>query len=389
MMIFVLNLIFFCSLILILHSYILYPLSIWLFSLFVKKNYTIDNLYKPKVSVIISAFNEEKVIENTIRKLIDSDYPKEMFEIIVGSDNSEDGTNSILDNLSIEFPNLKVIKFTERRGKARVLNDLYKMASSNVFIFCDANTLYKPDAIGKMVSFYKNPEVGGVSGKLKLLDFEESKLSGTQETKYWDFETWLKEKEGKLGILIGANGGIYSLRKELFFEVPTTHPVSDDFYLTLKVLEAKKDFLYINDAIGEELTAPTIKAEFNRKVRTTSNNIYTIKAIKNLLKPTFGLRAYGLWSHKIIRWLSPILLAVLFLTNLLLFNESIFYKIFLLAQLTFYLSGFCGLLFKKFDFFLQPLLMIYYFIITNVAMFLGLIKFIMRKQTNLWRSTPR
>lgn len=384
-----LNLIFYGSLTLILHSYIIYPFSIWLLSIMTNKNYTSDNSVKPIVSVLISAYNEEKVIENTIRKLFESNYPVDKIEVIVGTDKSEDNTNDILGLLSKEYSNLKILKFNERRGKASVLNDLFKVANGSVLMFCDANTIYKPDAISKLVCYYCDEKVGGVSGKLKLQDFEESIQSGSQEKRYWDAETWLKEKEGKLGILIGANGGIYSIRRELFSELPINYPVMDDFYLSLKVLEKGKDFLYIKDAIAEEFTAPTIKAEFHRKIRNNSVNLFTIKPIKNVLKPVYGLRAYGLWSHKIIRWFSPVLLIGLFLSNIILFNQSLFFKVFFFAQLLFYLSAIFGFFFKRIKIFIKPLLLAYYFCMTNIAMLIGLIKFLFNKQTPFWQSTPR
>lgn len=385
----ILEIFFFSSLFLLVHSYILYPISIFLLSLIRSNNYEQDEKIDLRVSVLISVFNEEKVIEKTVRRLFENGYPFDKLELIIGSDSSEDNSNKVLDRLASEFNNLVIKKFDIRRGKAQVLNDLYKLASGDILIFCDANTLYKPNAIATMVSYYTTETVGGVSGKLRLLDFEKSLESGSQETRYWDIETWLKEKEGKLGILIGANGGIYSMRKELFVEIPTDHPVSDDFYLSLKVLEKKKDFLFIKDAIGEELTAPSIAAEFYRKVRTTSNNLYTIKAVKKLLNPFNGLSSYGFWSHKIIRWFSPVLLILLLFSNLYLSIEDEFYLYFFYFQIVAYFFALAGFILSKFKIRIQPFLLCYYFVMTNIALLIGIIKFISGKKTNLWHSTPR
>lgn len=381
--------IFIISFFFLLHSYLLYPITVYLLNLIYTKRKNISGSNNLKVSVLISVFNEEKVIANTVRRLFANGYPEEKLEVILGSDKSEDGTNEILDKLADDFKNLKVKKFEIRRGKAQVLNDLYKIASGDVLVFCDANTLYEYGAIDKMISYYTSEKIGGVSGKLRLLDFEKSKESGSQETRYWDFETWLKEKEGNLGILIGANGGIYSMRKNVFVEIPIDHPVSDDLYLSLKVLEQKKDFLFIKDAIGEELTAPSIEAEFYRKIRTTSNNLYTIKAVKKLLNPFYGLSSYGFWSHKVVRWFSPILMLLLLVTNVLLYNENIFFEIFLYVQLAGYGLALMGFLLTKLKLNIQPFLLFYYFAMTNIAMFIGIIKYLQGQKTNLWHSTPR
>jgi len=380
---------FFLPLLLFLHSYIFYPLSIWTISKFNDKKYSNDDNYLPEISILISAYNEERVIENTIRTLMNCFYPKEKLQIIIGSDNSEDKTAEILEKLSEEFSNIKVFIFDWRRGKPHVLNDLVKAAKGEILVFCDANTLYEKEALMNLVKNYRDARVGGVSGKLKLKDVEKSKKAGSQEKKYWDAETWIKKQEGKLGILIGANGGIYSIRKEYFEEIPTNLPVMDDFYISLKVLEKRKSFLYINDAVAEEETAPTIKAEFNRKIRNNSIMMSSIKPLRLLLSPKFGLIAYAFWSHKIIRWFTPILLLSIFFSNVVLLNANFFFNVSFLIQLIFYLSAVIGYFLKKLNIQITPLLMSFYFLMTNVALFIGLMKFLFGRQTAFWQSTPR
>ena len=380
---------FFLTLLLFVHSYGIYPLSIWVMSKFVDKNYSNDENYLPEISILISAYNEERVIENTVRTLMNCFYPKEKLQILIGSDNSVDGTVEILKKLSEEFSNIKVFIFDQRRGKPHVINDLVKAAKGEILIFCDANTLYDKKALINLVKNYKDTRIGGVSGKLRLRDIEKSKKAGSQEKKYWDAETWIKKQEGKLGILIGANGGIYSIRREYFEEIPTDRPVMDDFYISLKVLEKRKSFLYIHDAMAEEDTAPTIKAEFNRKVRNNSIMMSSIKPLRLLLSPRFGLIAYAFWSHKIIRWFTPILLLSIFVTNIFLLNVNTFFNIFFLIQLIFYLTAIIGYLLKKINIQITPLLMSFYFLMTNIALLIGLIKFLFGKQTAFWQSTPR
>src|SRR5690606_30608722 len=228
----IIYLVFLLSIFLLMHSFIFYPISIWVLNKFFKKKIRAKKTYY-KISILVSVFNEEKVIEKTIRQLLKSNYPSDKMEIIIGSDNSQDSTNNILADLSKEYSNIKVHNFNIRRGKAKVLNDLFEYAKGEILIFCDANTLYFPDAIEKMVQLYADNQVGGVSGKLILTEPDKIK-SASQEKTYWDAETWLKEQEGKLGILIGANGGIYSIRREYFEKIPTDRPVMDDFFISLK-----------------------------------------------------------------------------------------------------------------------------------------------------------
>jgi cellulose synthase/poly-beta-1,6-N-acetylglucosamine synthase-like glycosyltransferase len=385
----ILIIIFFLCLILFIHSYILYPISIWILSIVKRKSYQTEDNFSPNVSIIISVFNEEKVIEKTIRNFLKSNYDLNKIEFVIGSDNSTDSTNEIVTKLRQEVPSIKFFPFPIRRGKSLVLNDLVNEASSEILIFSDANTIYHKDAIKNLVKYYVNQTVGGVSGKLLLLEFNESVLSGSQELKYWNFETWLKEKEGKIGKLIGANGGIYSLRKKYFVWIPTEHPVVDDFYLSLKVLEQKKDFLYIKDAEAEELTAPNLMAEFKRKIRGNANIFSTIKTIKRLLNPSFGVIAYSLWSHKLIRWFTPALLLLIFVLNIFLFTENEFFKYFLFVQILICILSLLGYILNKLNLRIQPLLLLFYFLMTNAAMLIGLLKYILGKNTAFWQSTPR
>lgn len=383
------QIIYLISLFLLGHTYFFYPLSIWFLNLIIRKNYLIDDNCRHEVSIVISVFNEEKVIEKTIRNFLLSDYDINKIEFVIGSDHSTDSTNEIIRRLQKEIPNFKFFEYSERRGKAQVLNDLVREASSEILIFSDANTKYYSDAISNLVKYYADQNVGGVSGKLILIEEDNESNSEGEEIKYWNFETWLKEKEGALGKLVGANGGIYSIRKSLFIPIPKDHPIVDDFFLSLKVLEQKKNFLYTSEAKAEEVTAPSILAEFKRKMRGNANNFSTIRFIKRLLNPGFGMIAYSLWSHKIIRWFTPLLLILLFISNYDLVSVGNFYKFFFIFQLVFYAAGLLGFLTYKFKTKIQPLNLIFYFLMTNTAMLFGLVQFLFKKNTAFWQSTPR
>lgn len=384
-----LQMLFFISILMLLHIYLFYPVIIILISKIYSKKEKFSCEYTPSISIIISAFNEEKVIEKTIRNFLSSNYPVEKIEIIIGSDKSTDRTDEIVESLVKEFNNIKYFPFEQRRGKGPVLNDLVKKAKNEVLIFSDANTIYALDAIKIMTQFYSNSLIGGVSGRLMLEDFEDSINSGTQETLYWNLEYYIKKAEGSLGMLIGANGGIYSIRRELYSPIPKEYPVMDDFFIALKILEQHKKMVFAIEARAFENTAPTIQSEFKRKVRNNSIDLSTIQGIKKLLSPSYGLIAFALWSHKIFRWLSPIFLIFAFITSgVLSLVEPYFLPIFL-VQLLIYLLGPIGYLLLKIKIRIKLLLILYYFIITNLAMLIGLIKFISGTHSSHWQSTAR
>jgi cellulose synthase/poly-beta-1,6-N-acetylglucosamine synthase-like glycosyltransferase len=382
--------IFFWSIVLIIiHSYLIYPLSIYLLKKTVKKGVNSVNKFEPEISILIAVYNEELVIEKTLRNFLNSTYDILKIEFIIGSDNSTDKTNEIITNLKNIIPNLQFYPFSKRRGKSQILNDLVKYATGKILVFSDANTIYQSDALTNLVRHFTDSEIGGVSGRLLLLDHERAAESGNQESKYWEFENWIKENEGSMGCLIGANGGIYSIRKDLFIPLPTDSPVMDDFYISLKVLEQRKKFIYDKSAIAREEIASDIKIEFRRRIRNNAIDLSSIKFIKELLKPKFGIISYGLWSHKIIRWLSPILLVILLITNIIIFNVCLFYSYLLFFQVLLYLCSYFGYLFTRMGIKFLPFALCYYFVFMNLALLLGIFRFLRKKQPAFWQSTKR
>jgi cellulose synthase/poly-beta-1,6-N-acetylglucosamine synthase-like glycosyltransferase len=345
--------------------------------------------YSPKVSILIAAYNEERCIKETIARLLESDYNPEKIEIIVGSDNSTDATNSIIEEIARQFPRVKLVTFTQRNGKAKIMNELFGMASGEILVFCDANTMYHKDAIRKMVELYTDESVGGVCGRLVLNKIEKAMDSGSKELSYWNYETIIKALEGKLGILIGSNGGIYSIRKK-YYVPPMTNPLTaDDLYTTMKVLEQRKKFLYRKDAVAEEDMAPSVEAEFSRKVRITTTNISTIKPLAKLLMPSYGLVAYGFWFHKIVRWFCPFLFVLALISNAMIFTSSILLMYTFYIQLAFYLAALIGSLLKLIGIKIQPMLLCSYFVMANIALMIGIFKFLTNQKYTVWESPAR
>lgn len=384
-------LIFVISLFLIIHSYILYPLIIKLISILFLKKYKTYQEYYPKISILISAYNEEKAIGKTLENFLKLDYPTEKIQIIVGSDGSTDQTDNILDEYKHRYPNIVFVSFKERRGKKFVMNDLVKQANGEILVFSDSNTIYAESALQKLIQFFADERVGGVSGRLELIEGSNGVEKGNKEGTYWKYESWIKDSEGKLGILIGANGGIYSIRKELFHPMPSDIYVVDDLYISLKVLEKGKDFLYCKEAIAMETLAPSVLWEFERKVRIIPRSFETIKEVKKLMFSKRFLISYALWSHKIIRWLSPLFFIVLLITNILLvINRSgVLFDIFFVFQLAVIVFGILGYFLSKKGINIKFFQLCYYFIVTNYALTKGMYKYITKSFKPTWEPTPR
>lgn len=380
---------FFALILLVINSYILYPVFIYILSILFKKKIEISNESYPQVSILISAYNEEKVIEKRVQNILNSNYDMDKIEILVGSDCSNDRTNEILKNLENAIPQLKVFIFNARRGKAGVLNDLVDYARNEILIFTDANTEFHQDAIKKMVQYFNDKRVGGVSGRLELVETHEHIKEGVEEKRYWQYETILKKSEGKLGILIGANGGIFAIRKSLFVKVPLDKPVTDDFFISLNVIKQGYWLIYEPEAVAFEYVARDVKTEFRRKVRFAATNFQTISFFRDLLFNKNIILSYAFWSHKIIRWFLPFILILLFIVNVLIFGQHLFFKYLLYLQVIVYGLGLIGYLFSKIKIRIGIISLISYFLITNLALLIGYFKYLRKKHSLIWQSTPR
>jgi len=380
--------IFWLSVLILFHPYLIYPITIKIISLFFSaKEFDVETKYS--ISILISAYNEEKVIKERLTNIAALNYDLTKIEVLIGSDNSTDRTNQILTELRDIYPWLSIYLFSERRGKVFVLNDLVKEAKNEIILFTDANTVFEKDSPKHIVSRFDDSDIGGVSGRLKLIENEINSKNQTEEKRYWEYETVVKKLEGKCGVLIGANGGIFAIRRDLYKEIPVKNPVTDDLFISLSVLQQNYQFVYDFNAIAYEEVAPRIIDEFKRKIRFGATNFYTLLYFMDLLFNKNLLLSYAFWSHKIIRWFTPILLLSIFVSNIFLLNVNTFFNVFFVIQLLFYLTAVVGYLLKKINIQITLLLMSFYFLMTNVALFIGLLKFLLGRQTAFWQSTPR
>jgi cellulose synthase/poly-beta-1,6-N-acetylglucosamine synthase-like glycosyltransferase len=370
---------------LLVHTYLLYPVSLPVLSLFCSFKRKQGNPNKFKVSMVIAAHNEEKVIEEKIRNTFDLEFPRKNMEILIGSDASTDRTNAIVAKYA---PHVKLFGFSQRGGKAAVLNQLVPRASGDILVFCDANTMLLPNALQKLLTHFEDPSVGCVCGRLILHDAGNSAL-GVGESIYWNLESEIKKLEGKLGIVIGANGGIYAIRRELFERIPVDKTVMDDFFVTTRVLKAGKEAIYEPQAIGSEETSLETYGEFHRKVRISQANFNLLPKYLPLVNPMRGLVAYGFFSHKLLRWIAPVLMLLLLVSNSLLLESGPVYYALFAAQVSLYFIAGLGYArngkTKNSKFLLIP----FYFVSMNMALFIGMFRATLRKEGGAWRRIER
>ncbi|MAT58423.1 MAG: hypothetical protein CMF23_10675 [Ignavibacteriae bacterium] len=377
---------FIIFLLLIIHSFFFYPVILILLNRLKSSIHSIKDNQNKSLSILIAAYNEEKVIKDRIENLAEQNYDFEKVEVFVGSDNSSDKTDEILLELSQKYMWLKFFSYKQRGGKAGVLNKLINEAKNEIIVFTDANTIFDKNVLKNLVKYFDNNDIGGVCGKL-ILKSEDS--DDNEESRYWSYETMIKQVEGDLGISIAANGGIFAIRKELYTQIPTEKAVTDDLFLSLKVLSKGYKFAYASDARAYENTANSLNEEMQRKIRFSATNFQTLLACKELLFHKNLLLSYAFWSHKVIRWFLPLLLIFIFISNYLLISFGSFYNLFFILQVIFYAFSFIGFILYKFKIRFMIFTLPYYFYLSNYALVMGFIKFIKGQNSVIWESTKR
>lgn len=307
---------------LILYTYIVYPVLLIALAALrrrVAAPRELKDADLPFVSVLVVAHNEESVIRERIENLLALDYPKDKLELVIASDASRDRTVDIVNEYGDRA--VRLIAFTARTGKAAVLDSVIPQLKGSIAVLSDANTMMEPSAVRRLVRWFQNPQVGVVCGKLVLTD----PMTGTNvDSLYWRFETLLKRSEGRLGALLGANGGIYAIRRSVFQGV-THDTIVDDFVIPLFArVRTGCAIIYDESAIAYEETPPEIAVEFRRRARIGAGGFQSIALLWPLLDPRKGWIALTFASHKVLRWLCPFFLLGLAASNLVLVNSGIY-----------------------------------------------------------------
>lgn len=344
---------------------------------------------EPTVSILIAARNEEKVIDQRIENIASQHYDFSKLEVLVGSDSSTDFTNQILEEKQKKHTWLKLFISENRLGKAGILNELIKQVKNEILVFTDANTEFGEGALKNLVQDFSRKEVGGVCGKLILTDTENIRNQGVEETQYWQYETFIKRSEGKCGISLAANGGIFAIRKELFQNIPTDKAVTDDLFISLSVVAQGCKFTYREDAIAYESTGKNLWSEYKRIVRFSATNFQTLANFKKLLINKNGFLSYAFFSHKVTRWFLPLLLIFIFILSWFLSDGYWLIASIFLIQLIFYFLALVGLLLSIIKVRIQIFSLPYFFVVSNIAVVEGFLKFMQKEHSVIWNSTER
>src|SRR6218665_3531093 len=278
-------LVIFCiSTILVLHTYLFYPLAMML--LFPKARLVPGEYAEeeelPEVAVLIAAYNEEKVIAEKIISVFNSGYPEDKITVLVGSDASSDRTDEKVLALKQKYKKTELVRFEGRVGKIGIVNRLQKLASQELVVLTDANVFFRPGTLFELVKYFKDKRVGLVAANINKVSDSNEGIS-LQEKKYISLENKIKTGESHaFNLIMGAEGGCYAIRNELFTRVPDNFIV-DDFFITLSVIIKNKFALFNPAAICYEDVPSDMAGEYRRKVRISSGNFQNLFFFGSLL----------------------------------------------------------------------------------------------------------
>jgi cellulose synthase/poly-beta-1,6-N-acetylglucosamine synthase-like glycosyltransferase len=378
------------------HSYVLYPLLLKLFSLGKKPDaitYTEADSTLPIVRVIFAVYNEEKVISEKLNSIFNTSYPLEKLEVVIGSDNSTDRTNELIQTFAAKYKQITFVAFYERNGKSEILNKLVELvrqrseSKGDIYIFTDANVMFTPVTIYEAVKHFRNAGIGLVAANILNKGVVNDGIS-FQEKSYIQRENAVKYLEGlNWGSLMGAFGACYAVRAEYWPVIPENY-LMEDFYVTMHVLALGKKAILEQDAVCVEDVSDEVGEEFKRKSRIQAGNFQNLGVYWPLLF-RFNAVSFCFFSHKVIRWLGPLLILLAYGSNVLLLNFSSFYSLCFVLQNILLLSPVIDAVFKRLGWHLMPLRFASYFYMMNLALVNGFWMFAKGIRSNAWSPTKR
>jgi len=327
----------------------------------------------PNVSLVVAAYDEEDVIEAKVANALALDYPRERLQLIVASDGSADATaeraRAAGADLVLELP---------RGGKIAAQNAAAERASGEILAFSDANSLWRPDALRLLVAPFADSRVGYACGQVRFSGAGGGNIEGT----YWRYEMRLREMESALAGVTAGNGAIYAVRAAAY--LPLAPSGSHDLSLPFLLAKRKLRSLYLPSARAEEKMVPTLAGEFARK-RRMMVGLWDIVVGERMISPRgySPLYAFELFSHRLLRYLTPFLHLLAFVANLALLGQGPVYVVTYGVQLVLIAAAILGGQFR-----LAPLRVARYYALTTASIAAGLWDRFRQGPPGAWEKAP-
>ena len=329
----------------------------------------------PEVTLMVCAYNEEDIIAEKMDNTRRLDYPSDRLHLVWVTDGSNDNTNVLLS----AYPEVKVIYFPERRGKAAALKHGIKEIDTEIVMMTDANTMLNPEAVREVARLMQDPKVGCVSGEKKVMARSDSDEAAQGEGLYWKYESTLKRLDSELYSAMGAAGELCVIRRQLMTEIPDD-TLLDDFIISMEIVKKGYKIAYTSNAYAMEYGSANLHEESKRKRRIAAGGLQSCWRLRSLMNPLrHPVVAFQFVSHRVLRWtITPVCLFALVPLNtlLVLSGEGIVYTIIWILQILFYASAAAGVRISK------------YFIFMNLNVFRGM-AYLFNNSTGMWEKAKR
>jgi len=360
------------------YVYVLYPALVAAFaSRYGKPVRRGDGL--PTVTIVVTVFNEQDCIRAKLDNLADLDYPSELVNVVVASDASSDATEAIA--ASCDRLRIQVLRLEGRQGKTACQNAAAAAATGEILIFTDATTRLHPNAARRLVENFADAAVGCVAGRLDYIA-DLDNLTGCGGRAYWSYELRLRANESLLGSLIGVSGCLYAVRRSAYRAI---HPhFISDFVIAMTMREQGLRTVLAPEAVCFEATLDQGRQELSMRVRVAIRSLNALIGERRFLNPVkYGCFAWQLWSHKVLRYVTPLLLIAALAANVALASQTP-YLLLLLGQLALLAAGSVGFVLRgahrNLGFFSQP----YYFLLTNIASLVATLRYLQGERMVTW-----
>lgn len=378
------ELIFLLLIFAIVYTYLLYPLLLVIIARIKKNVVKADIGFEPDISIVLSAHNEEHLIEEAVRSVFNNGYPADKIKLFVGSDGSTDKTINILTKLQSDYHNLSVYDLP-RGGKNKTLNMLLKNVKTDLVFFMDADIRIRSGALKRLVSLLADKSVGAAIASMDSISQGNADSGGMGENLYQKYENLLRINESRIHSTAGSLGALYGIKREYYKPLPNDK-VCDDFMPLLDVAIAGKRVFFDSEAFVTEVRKKSLGGEFARRVRVSGGGLATIWQARRLLLPKYGWISFFLWSHRIFRWLTPIFLILIAILTLLIPLDTSLFLILVVLQILLYSFAILGWIFEKINIKFFPFRVALYFLTMCSGFLAAIVNFIAGSQNSFWEA---
>ncbi|MCU1288741.1 MAG: hypothetical protein JWN60_970 [Acidobacteria bacterium] len=365
----------------LLYTYAGYPLLVFAVSRLQPKTVKRSE-YEPSVTILITAYNEEKDIRRKLLNTFLIDYPPGKLEILVASDGSTDRTDEIVKEFSAK--GVRLFRQEGRKGKTYTQNKAVEIAGGEIILFSDATTMYQPNVLQEMLPNFADESIGCVAGKLVYVDDSKSNV-GKGAQSYWNYETFLKKSESRACSLIGASGCLYAVRRSAYQRMYAE--ACSDFLICTVLYRQGLRSVYEPNAVCTEETNRRADKEMQMRIRVIGQTFTDLWRNRDMLNPfRSGFYAVELFSHKVLRYAVPLFLTTIFVSSFVLAFHSLFFTAIIILQILFYLTALAGWVLEKSGVKLGVFAIPLYFVLANLASVIAFYRFLQGKNYSRWET---